>query len=198
MNIHLPHPSTPRAADTPDLLAEVPHLTREHTAHLKAYGQVIFRPIRTDDESRMIRFHESLSDESIYLRYFGHISLDTRTLHERLARVCANTADSYAIVAERHETRTHPEEILAVGRLTTTARATDATFAMLMTEKDEDTSLPRELLKRLVEIARAHGFHALTGELLVGDHVTLDICRSYGFEQHTIPEDGIVRVRYKL
>jgi len=198
VNINLLHPAGNRTAGTPDFMTEIPHFDLEQKVSLKAYGQVKFRPIRADDEQCMIRFHESLSEESIYLRYFEHISLDTRTLHERLARVCTNTTDSYAIVAELHETTKHPTEILAVGRLTTTESPTDASFAMLMAEKDQDTDLPRELLKRVIEIARVHGFKTLTGELLVSDHDTLTVCRDFGFELQTVPEGGMVLVNYKL
>ena len=32
----------------------------------------------------MVRFHESLSEESVYMRYFHTMNLDQRTAHERL------------------------------------------------------------------------------------------------------------------
>ena len=198
MKIHLLHPTRTRAAGTPSFTATLERFEPEQTVYLKQYGRIHLRPIRPDDEPRMIRFHENLSEESIYLRYFEHISLDTRTLHERLARVCENAADSYAIVAERHETSHHPKEILAVGRLTTTDNPKVASFAMLMSDEVQNSDVPHSLLKRLVEIARVHGFQTLTGELLVGDHDMLTHCRSFGFNLHTVPEDGLVRVHYTL
>ena len=36
----------------------------------------------------MIEFHKTLSDRSVYFRYFGILSFQERTLHERLRRVC--------------------------------------------------------------------------------------------------------------
>ena len=146
----------------------------------------------------MVAFHKGLSEESIYLRFFEHITLDTRTLHERLARVCANTAESFAIVAERHETAAHPAEILGVGRLTTTAKSTAADFALLVSDEAHQTNLPRELLLRLIELARGFGFRNLTGELLVADYDGVSLCRDLGFTLHTIPEDGIVLVNFPL
>ncbi len=46
---------------------------------------VDFRP---EDEPLMVRFHESLSEESVYLRYFHMAQLSTRVAHERLIRKC--------------------------------------------------------------------------------------------------------------
>jgi acetyltransferase len=198
MNIHTLQPTRNKTASPLNLTDVAGKFNPELTLNLKQFGRVKLRPIRADDEARMTRFHETLSEETIYLRYFEHISLDTRTLHERLTKVCTNTPDSYAIVAERQETSTYPSEIVAVGRLTTTEMPATASFAMLMGDSLLDGELPLALLKRLIEIARAHGFQILTGELLVADHDTLTICRSFGFELQTIPEDGLVRVSYIL
>lgn len=198
MNIHLLHPTRNRKADTPSFLPVREQFDPERMLTMKEYGRVKLRPICPADEKRMTRFHESLSEETIFLRYFEHISLDTRTLHERLTRVCTNTPDSYAIVAERHETSHHPSEIMAVGRLTTTDKPAFAAFAMLMSDQAMTTELPQHLLKRLIEIAREQGFQFLEGELLVGDHDTLTLCRELGFTSMTLPEDGIVRVNLAI
>lgn len=198
MNLQSLHPSNNRIAGTPDFLSKPRHFDFEQTLFHKDCGRIKLRPICPDDEARMIQFHEGLSEESIYLRYFEHISLDTRTLHERLARVCANSQDSFAIVAERRGMNPHRHEILAVGRLTTTETPGVASFAMLMGDEVQETEIPRDLFKRLIVIARAYGFHTLSGELLVADHDTLNLCRNFGFTLHTVPEDGIVQVSCPL
>jgi acetyltransferase len=197
MNIHLLATQN-RKGGMPGFLPELERLDSERTVTVKEFGRVVLRPIAPADEKPMIRFHESLSEEGIYLRYFEHISLDTRTLHERLARVCSNSADSYAIVAVRHETSHHPEEILAVSRLTTTEKPESASFALLMSDQAMTTELPEHMLTRLIEIARAQGFKAVEGELLVCDHDTLTLCRKLGFNTRTILEEGFVRVNLAI
>jgi len=197
MNIHL-LPTENRKGGMPGFLPELEQLDSERTVTVKEFGRVVLRPITPADEKPMIRFHESLSEEGIYLRYFEHISLDTRTLHERLARVCLNSADSYAIVAEGHATSHHPAEILAVGRLTTTGRPTSTSFALLMSDRAMATELPEHVLTRLIEIARAQGFKGVEGELLVCDHDTLTLCRKLGFKTRTILEEGFVRVNLSI
>jgi acetyltransferase len=49
---------------------------------------VTIRPIRPEDEPLMVKFHHSLSDQTVYLRYFGPLKLDQRIAHERLSRLC--------------------------------------------------------------------------------------------------------------
>ena len=50
----------------------------------------------------MVRFHQSLSEQSVHFRYFGSLSVESRTAHERLVRTCFNDYDrEIALVAER-------------------------------------------------------------------------------------------------
>ncbi len=198
MNLHILHTAPKGPAAGPHFLTEVRTIDPEHDIHLKEFGQLTLRPIRSEDEKAMVEFHQNLSEENIYLRYFEHISLDTRTQHERLTKVCQNTADSFAIVAETHATGTHPARIIGVGRLTTTEVPAVASFALLIQDNALATQLPRDLLKRLITLASVYGFHTLTGELLVADHDILNLCRTLGFTLHTIPEDGLVKVSHSL
>lgn len=192
------HSPTGAKAETINFAHKPAGLHPEHSLHLKGFGKVLLRPIQIEDERAMVSFHETLSEESVYLRYFEHISLDTRTLHERLARICANTADSFAIVAEVPPTEHHAAQILGVGRLTTTSTPGKAAFALLIADHAKETTLPHEMLRRLEAVAKAYGFHTLGGELLVADHDNLNLCREMGFNLHTVPEDGLVRVQCKL
>jgi acetyltransferase len=196
MNSLHPAPNTKVEATN---FARVPKgLQPEHNVSVKGFGKVKLRPIRIEDEKAMVSFHETLSEESVYLRYFEHITLDTRTLHERLARICANSADSFAIVAEVPATAHHAEQILSVGRLTTMATPNKASFAVLVSDTATGLGLTHEMLHRLQLVARAYGFTALCGELLVADPDMLNVCRDLGFSLHTVPEDGIVRVLCRL
>ncbi len=178
----------------PNFAFEPFHFSLEQTVDVKPFGRIKLRPIRITDESRMIQFHKKLSEESVHLRYFEQIALGTRILHERLAKVCANTADSIAIVAEREVAGKQPTQILGVGRLCTHEETETASFALLIADEAQTTTLPGELLKRLVVIAKAFHFRNLISEFLVADYDGLRLCRALGFNLHTIPEDGIVDV----
>ena len=53
---------------------------------MQAYQRL--RPIRPEDEPQVVRFHHTLSEISVYMRYFHWMKLEQRTAHERLTRIC--------------------------------------------------------------------------------------------------------------
>lgn len=198
MNTLTATPPASPATRLPDFGGRPRRINLDQIVAVKGHGKLKIRPIRLDDEQEMIRFHENLSEESIYLRYFEYLGLDRRTTHERLVRICTNTPESYAIVVERPATTHRPTEIVAVGRLTKTSEPYVATFDALMTDEERAPQLGKLLLHRLIKLARAFGFRVLTGELLVADHDALNLCRAVGFSLQTLPEDGLVRVTLDL
>ena len=186
------------AVRLPDFGGRPRRINLDQIVAVKGHGKLKIRPIRLDDEPEMIRFHEHISEESIYMRYFEYLGLDRRTSHERLVRICTNTPESYAVVVEQPAASHRPAAILAVGRLTKTAEPYVATFDTLMTDAEKAPLLGKVLLKRLATLARAFGFKVLTGELLVADHDALNVCRALGFSLQTLPGDGLVRVTLDL
>lgn len=191
-------PTTSTAPRSRDFGGRPRRIRLDQTLAIKGHGKLKVRPIRLDDEQEMVRFHQRISEESIYLRYFEYLGLDRRTSHERLVRICTNTPESYAIVIERSATSRRPAAILAVGRLSQTSEPDVATFDTLLIDEEKTERLGKVLLGRLIKLARAFGFRALTGELLVADHDTLNLCRLLGFSPKTIPQDGLVRVTLEL
>jgi len=61
---------------------------RPKTLTLRDGTHVTIRSITSEDEPRMIAFHQALSNQSVHFRYFGMLSLGLRTGHERLAALC--------------------------------------------------------------------------------------------------------------
>src|SRR5690606_3704196 len=45
------------------------------------------RPIRPEDEPLLVKFHESVSERSVYLRYFSMMKLGQRIAHDRLSKL---------------------------------------------------------------------------------------------------------------
>ena len=194
----LTSPSASPATRYPDFGGRPRRINLDQIVAVKGHGKLKIRPIRLDDEQEMIRFHEHISDESIYMRYFEYLGLDRRTSHERLVRICTNTPESYAVIVEWPPAPHHPAAIVAVGRLTKTSQPYVATFDTLMTDAEKALQLGKVLLSRLIKLAHAFGFQVLTGDLLVADHDTLNLCRALGFSLQTLPEGGLVRVSLNL
>jgi acetyltransferase len=116
---------------------------------------VIIRPIRPEDEPRMVGFHESLSEESVYLRYFHMAQLGTRVAHERLIRKCFIDYDrEMALVAELTDPDTGSTCIAAVARLSRAPMAGEAEIGVIVADKFQHQGLGAELIKKLIDIAR--------------------------------------------
>lgn len=148
-----------------------------------------FRPIRPDDEPLMVRFHQHLSDRTVFFRYFHLTKLDQRVKHERLARICAvDTLAEAAIVAERDDAQGAPE-IIGVGRLTRPNTHGDAEIALLVSDVDQGQGLGTELLRRLCEHARRIGVRRLVGEILAENEQMLAVARRIGFTVSAVKDD---------
>jgi acetyltransferase len=149
---------------------------------------VTIRPIRPEDEPLMVEFHRTLSERSVYLRYFCSLSLSTRVEHERLVRICfASYERGFAMVADRTSPETGEHEILGVGRFSAVSRV-EAEAAVLVSDKWQGRGLGTELLAGIARVARAEGFRWLSGEILRDNLATQAIFRKAGFKL-TVTED---------
>jgi len=151
--------------------------------NLKDGQPVVIRPIRPDDEPRMRAFHRTLSEQSVYNRYFGVFKLDQRITHERLARICHIDRDQeMALIVEHHE-EGHRREIIGVGRLTRLEDPTIAEFAIVIADPWQGKGLGSELLRRLVDIGRQHGLATIRADILTTNRAMQKVARKAGFRK---------------
>jgi acetyltransferase len=152
------------------------------TLRLPDSNAVTLRPIRPEDEPLLVKFHETLSEESVYYRYFTALKLPQRIAHERLTRICFNDYDrEIALVVERDLPRTREREILAVGRLAKVHGVNEAEFALLVGDRWHNHGLGTELLKSLVDIGRDEKLDRIIGYILPENHAMQHLCKKVGF-----------------
>jgi len=58
------------------------------TWNAKDKTKVTIRPILPEDEGLLVKFHQVLSDRTVFMRYLQPMMLQERVMHERLARIC--------------------------------------------------------------------------------------------------------------
>jgi acetyltransferase len=156
------------------------------TFTLRDGSEVTMRPIRPEDEPAMVSFHEALSDRSVYLRYFHHLSLSERVSHERLTRICFGDYDRMIVlVAENAQ-----GAIVAVGRLNREPGASSAEFALLVGDPWQHSGIGRELLNLLIRIARLEKIQRIYGPILAQNQPMLDICRELSFHLKYVREEA--------
>jgi acetyltransferase len=149
---------------------------------LKDGAQVTLRPIRPEDEPLMVKFHETLSDRTVYLRYFGSLSLGTRVAHDRLIRICFGDYDrDLALVAESKDPKTGATRIVGVGRLNRLHSRNEGEVAILVSDRYQGRGLGMHLMKRLIEIARQEKFSRISSEMLRDNIAMQSISKKVGF-----------------
>jgi acetyltransferase len=132
---------------------------------MKDGAAVVIRPIRPEDEPLMVGFHKSLSEESVYLRYFHMAQVSTRVAHERLIRKCFIDYDrEMALVAELADPDTGRTCIAAVARLSRAPSAEEAEIGVIVADKFQHQGLGAELIKKLIDIARIEKVKRIVAE----------------------------------
>jgi acetyltransferase len=167
--------------------------------NMKDGTQLTIRPIRPEDEPAMVKFHETLSERSVYLRYFHLMNLEQRTTHERLTRICFIDYDrEMALVASHRNPETGECEILGVGRMTKVHGTREAEVAVLVSDKWQRRGLGTELLSRLLVVGADEKLDKLTADILPDNRDVMRLCERLGFTLKHSLDDEVVRAEFKL
>jgi len=165
---------------------------------MKDGNEVTIRPIRPEDEPLLIKFHEKLSERSVYLRYFQPLKLTQRVAHERLSRICFIDYDrEMVLVAERPNDKGEPE-ILAVGRLSRLHGLNEGELAAVAIDAAQHKGLGTELYGRLISLAREEGMARLTSNMLPENREMRALCAKLGFKMFPSLEDNMIAAELDL
>ena len=169
-------------------------------AELRDGTPVTIRPIRPEDEPLMVKFHETLSEESVYMRYFHMMNLDQRTAHDRLTRICFIDYDrEMALVAERTNPETGEREIMGVARLSRRGAVPDeAEFSVLISDRFQRRGIGTLLVNRLLEVGRAESLRRITAEILFDNRPMQSISKKLGFHLRRDAEEMVVKADLDL
>jgi acetyltransferase len=166
--------------------------------NLKNGKHLTIRPILHQDEPLMIKFHETLSEQSVYLRYFQALKLSQRVTHERLMRRCfIDYNREMALVAEGKNEQGE-KEIFGVARLIKLHGRPDAEFAVLVSDQFQKQGLGAELMKRILDVARDEKVARVVADLLLENVGMQHLCEKFGFKLTTRPADSVIRAELTL
>ena len=160
---------------------------------LKDGAQLNIRPIRPEDEPQLVRFHSTLSEQSVYRRYFALINLESRIRHERLTRMCFIDYDrQMALVAEHPNQKDSPGEIIGVGRVIKSPLQNEAELAAIVSDSFQRKGIGRALVNRLVAFAKDEKLELLRASVLAENPAMQKLLESAGFEFHKSSSPDIV------
>jgi acetyltransferase len=160
---------------------------------MKDGSEVTLRPIRPEDERLMSKFHETLSERSVYMRYFSSLSLSSRVAHERLVRICFVDYDRVmALVVDHKDKVTGQHRILGVGRLIKLPTKNEAEIAILVSDQFQKQGLGIELLRRTVQIARDEKLSSVSAEMLRDNLTVQRIFKKVGFRLRPLADSSSI------
>jgi len=161
---------------------------------MKDGTEVVLRPICPEDEPLMVKFHETLSDRSVYFRYFHSVSLRTRVAHERLARICFVDHDrELVLVADYEDPKTGHHRILGVGRLNKVPERNEGEAAVLVSDQCQSRGLGTELLRQLILVALDQKLTRVTVEMLRENLAMQTIVKRLGFRLRLLDDPTAIR-----
>lgn len=154
---------------------------------------VIFRPIRPEDEPQMVKFHELLSARSVFFRYLDSISINERTDHSNLLRNCFIDYDrEMAIIAIAQN------EIMGVVRMKKASGRNDARMALVVGDKFQGQGLGKELVKKIIQVATDEKLSMIRADVLSENKISIMMLEKLGFKIRIGNKKDVVHAEYIL
>jgi acetyltransferase len=152
--------------------------------------EVLIRAIRPEDEPLIVELHDSLSDETIRLRFH---SMVRHLSHDSLIRLCHLDYDrEMALVAvHRQDGRPH---FAGVSRYYLDPETGIAEYAIVVSDAWQGRGLGWHLLKKLIDVARERGVRRLVGSVLRDNRMMLQMAEEMGFRVESTVDHSVVEV----
>ncbi len=181
------HPADTDMATVPEPAIR-PYPSQYESEYTADDGMLIVRPIKPEDEPMAVDFHESLSEQTVKLRYMYNFPLEQRITHDRLAALTYVDYDrQIALVAI--EPGSDKDKMVAVARLKYLSGTKEVgEFSILVSDEYQGKGLGSHLLEKLLEIGKQEGVKRAFGKLLIKNIRSVEFLHNFGFT--TAPLEG--------
>jgi acetyltransferase len=156
--------------------------------------KIAIRPILPEDEPLMIKFHESLSDQSVNLRYLQPLLLSQRVAHQRLARICHCDYDREITLVAEYTGKDGERSIFGASRMSKLHGMDVARFSILISDQFQGLGLGIELVRRIVEVAKAEGVRKLFALITPDNQRMQHISTKLGFNLAPTSDQKMIEI----
>ena len=164
----------------------------------KSNTQITIRPILPEDEPFLAKFHATLSDRTVFMRYLQPIMFTDRVLHERLARICHCDYDrEIALVAEDKDANGE-QRILGVGRLSKVHGADEARLRVLVGDPFQGMGIGSQLVRKVIEVAKGENLHLLDAVITPDNMVMQHLFQKLGFSLEKTSDGKLLIAKIEL
>ena len=168
----------------------------ETTWQLPDGTDVSVRPIRPEDAEIERAFVKNLSAESKYFRFMQSMEELTPLMLARFTQIDYDREMALVAVVNEH---TPQARILGVARYVSNPDRQSCEFALTVADASQQKGIGRQLMQRLMTVARDRGIEIMEGEVLANNSKMLKLCERLGFRAVHHPEEpDVVEVRRHL
>jgi GNAT superfamily N-acetyltransferase len=152
--------------------------------------ELLLRPIRSDDDEKIVDFHSRLSFDSVYRRYFSiHPELSTMEVR-RLVNV--NYEHRFAFVV------LDGNDLVAVGRYDRLPETATADLAFVVSDAYQHLGLGKRLLAALAAAAWQRGIQEFAAETLFTNRDMMSVFLHSGFPVRSERLGGDISVHFPI
>lgn len=168
----------------------------ETTWQLPDGTDVLVRPIRPEDAEIEQDFVKNLSAESKYFRFMQSMEELTPMMLARFTQIDYDREMALVAVVNEHR----PDaSILGVVRYVSNPDRQSCEFALTVADDWQKKGIGRQLMQRLMMVARDRGIEIMEGEVLSANSKMLRLCERLGFRTvRQAEEPDVVQVRRHL
>jgi acyl-CoA synthetase (NDP forming)/RimJ/RimL family protein N-acetyltransferase len=159
-------------------------------------GKIVhIRPILPADADALLRFHQSLSERTRYLRFFGPYPRIPAKDLERFTTVDHHARVAFICLLG--------DEIVAVGRYEglpggSGAGPESAEVAFVARDEHQGRGLGSILLEHLAAAARENGLRRFEAEVLVENHAMVRVFRQAGYQVSREFAEGVLHLEFAI
>jgi acetyltransferase len=155
---------------------------------IKDGREILFRPIKPEDEPLWLEMFQSFSEEAIRYRFF-QILKDTP--HEVRVRYCNIDYDReiaiVPIIREENNTK-----ILGVGRLTIEPDGKTGEIAFIIRDKWQGLGIGAKIVDYVIEIAVEKGIKKIIAIIMRQNHKAINLVEKMGFQLQKQDDDTVI------
>jgi acetyltransferase len=156
---------------------------------------VVIRPIRPEDAQIEQAFVQNLSAESKYFRFMQTMDELSPAMLARFTQIDYDQEMALIVVVKEGTPEAH---VLGVARYITNPDRRSCEFALTIADGMQRQGIGRELMRRLMTLARDRNIEVMEGEVLSNNTKMIALCTRLGFRIARTEDTEIVKVRRHL
>ena len=129
-----------------------------------------------------MKFHEQLSDDTVYNRFSQMLKLSQRMAHERLSRMCFIDYEREMALIVVRKSAAGTAEIIGVVRLIRTPGTDHAELALVISDAFQRRGLGTRLVQSAIDVARSEKMRRLIAYMLPANRGMQRVCEKLGFQ----------------